>query len=440
MDDGRWTTDDDGGGAVSVDVLGGGPGGEAAALGGVFARVAKASAQMADAGAAGAAQVGRGGRLWAEPRYGASDLLHFFDTSTWHRRCCILKATLGAGLGWTLEPDPASARRPTAKGRAAAMRLFGRVNESGEDLAGVCVKALVDLEAIGYAGIEVVRRGDGAVAELYHVPARTLRRARGGPGFFQVAPGAVAFGGAARGGGAAGTVGVRAASVPFAAYRGAETRPFRGARSALVWLSEYDPRDDAYGAPAWLGALGALALDRSAVEHNVALFRNGLMAHAAVTVSGGKLSAEAIDGVRRFFQSTAVGVENAGRVLLLQTDRDGAKVEVSRLDVAAQDLGFVEGRRALRDEIVSAHGVPPRLVGIAAAGQLGGAGEVEGQLRTFREAVIRPRQRMLSAALQSVADSVSGGGWRVAWSVLDVTDAAADAALARAGVGLSASP
>ncbi len=131
--------------------------------------------------------------------------------------------------------------------------------------------------------------------------------------------------------------------------------------------------------------------------------------------------------MRDIYQTNAVGTENAGRVLLLQVDRDGASVKVERLDVEDRDLGFVEGRKSLRDEIVSAHGVPPRMLGIAAPGQLGATGEMQGQMEAFREVVIRPRQRLLSGALQGVLDAVTGGGWRLAWRELDTTSVLEDA-------------
>lgn len=360
-----------------------------------------------------------GVRPWIEPRHAASDLLHFFDTNTWHRRCVRLVAVLSAGLGWTLERDPdAEAGAGDADGETRATKLLRRCNDDGEAWEDVAVKVVTDLIAVGYAGLEVVRNGKGEPCELHHVPARTLRRAKDRKAFYQVTkPG-----------------GRPVRFLPFGAKKGtagrpgARSEPHRGPRSELVWLSSYDPRDDFYGAPEWLPALGAMALDRSALAYNVGMFSNSMLGVTALVVEGGKLDPAAVETVKGFIARTATGTENAGRVLVLQQDRDTAKIRIEKLSVETKDLGFTAGRAALRDEVVSAHGVPPRLVGIVASGQIGATGEVEGQLQMFREASLRPVQRVLSGALRPVLAALGAGAWRVRLSEIDVTDLKADAA------------
>jgi hypothetical protein len=54
-------------------------------------------------------------------------------------------------------------------------------------------------------------------------------------------------------------------------------------------------------------------------------------------------------------------------------------------------LPFEKLSQATREEILAAHGVPPRLVGIVTAGQLGGGSEMEGQMLSFIEMKVKPR-------------------------------------------------
>ncbi len=442
-DNGRPTTDDRAPGGVTAYVMDVETGARMEVRRSTVG-VAKASGQVP----VEEAHRGETGRPWMLPRFAASDLLTFYDENTWHRRCVGLKSTLTAGLGWKLVPERSfgvadgDGQAAPDVGHARLSSFFGRVNEEGETLVDVCVRAMTDLEAVGYAGIEVVRSYRGEVTELYHVPARTLRRAKDRRSFYQF-------------------VGEGRRVVKFAPYGAKRAPGWPAGRSELIWLSTYDPASDYYGAPEWLAALAALALDRQAVSYNLGLFRNGMMAATAVVVEGGALDEPGLQVVRDFFRDNATGAANAGRVLVLQQERDGAKVRVERLAVdTARDLGFVAGRAALRDEVVAAHGVPPRMVGILSAGQIGSTNEVQGQMELFLDAVIRPRQRMLASALAGVVAEVGGGmtddgrgttddggrrederaavGWRLRWQEPDATalrdDAEYFAKLVAAGV------
>ena len=66
-----------------------------------------------------------------------------------------------------------------------------------------------------------------------------------------------------------------------------------------------------------------------------------------------------------------------------------------RLTAELKDMPFDKLSAATREEILAAHGVPPRLVGIVTAGQLGGGSEMEGQMLSFIEMKVRPRMKYL---------------------------------------------
>jgi HK97 family phage portal protein len=216
--------------------------------------------------------------------------------------------------------------------------------------------------------------------------------------------------------------------------RGTEAVPFRtfgdpdpaGQQSEILHLYQYDPQDDYYGMPDWYAALGAMGLDRTILEFNTYLFSNALMAHTAVIVEGGRLSDGAREAVKSFLQNRATGPNNAGRVLLLEDERDEVKVRFEKLGLDVEDVMIVEAQRHFRDVVVAAHGVPPRILGIITPGQLGATGEVEGQLRTFAETVLRPGQRELETALGVFLEEVAPG-CHIRFAEMDATDLRADA-------------
>lgn len=352
---------------------------------------------------------------WAEPRVEPEDLLYFLDANVWHRRCVHLKALLTGGLGWRLVQDgevlydaaTGSAGEGAGRRHAAddhpAVRLLTRPNPSAmQPLHVILQRFLVDYYSLGNAYLEVVRDRSGRVAELYHVPGRTMRRHARFQGYFQV-----------RG----------AESVPFRAFGDPDPS---GQQTEILHLYQYDPQDDYYGMPDWYAALGAMGLDRTVLEFNTYLFSNALMAHTAIVVEGGRLSDGAREAVKSFLQSRATGPNNAGRVLLLEDEREEVKVRFEKLGLDVEDVMIVEAQKYFRDVVVAAHGVPPRILGIITPGQLGATGEVEGQLRTFVETVLRPGQRELETALGVLLEDVAPG-CRIRFAEMDITDLRADA-------------
>jgi transposase len=72
------------------------------------------------------------------------------------------------------------------------------------------------------------------------------------------------------------------------------------------------------------------------------------------------------------------------------------------VDMGVYDEYF-EGERVIFKQtitdIIACHGIPPRLISIVNQGQLGGGGEVFGQLEIFFKTMIKPKQRIISGLL-----------------------------------------
>lgn len=345
---------------------------------------------------------------WRDPRISVEDLLYFYDVSTWHKRCVLLKTRLVGGLGWQLVTDDEDKAPDDAHQAITAFlddpqqeREDGEPKRSFDDLVE---RYLIDYYATGNGYWEAPRQRAGdAVAEIYHLRAQEARRAADlSEGYYQV-----------RG--------------------GTEKAHFAGWGDTDADLNEvlhfecYDPQDPYYGAPEWLTAMGAALLDRTAVEYNTNLFRNGLVAHFAVVVEGGKLSDKQIDALKQFLNENAKGVDNAGRGLVLQNEGEDVTIKIESLNVGFEKMKFGEGRDRARDEIIAAHGVLPRMVGVMEAGQLGGGGEMENQKRAFKESIIDPDQRKLERFINAtILDSFGEHKWRLKFNEMDITDRQAD--------------
>jgi len=338
-----------------------------------------------------------------QPRISFDDLLFFMDVNVWHKISIKLKAALVGGLGWQLvtedenkEPDQVYKR---------IMELLERPNEKYQETFSVLmIRMLTDYFALGNGWLEVSRNTKGEVAAIYHVRGKTVRRKKDFSGYYQVR-----------------------------SFKKQEFRNFGDPKNRdkneLIHFYEYDPEDDYYGIPEWLPAMATMAMDRAAVEYNTYVFDNGMMIPFAIIIEGGTLSRKARNALKNFLQKNYKGIANAGRAMVIANDDPNVKIRIEKLDTPGlRDMSFSKMRLLSRDEVIAAHRVPPRLTGIMTPGQLGGGGEVSGQLKIFQETLIKPEQRKLENILnRTILASFGEHKWKIKFNELDISDPREDA-------------
>lgn len=341
---------------------------------------------------------------WVDPRIRFDDLLLYYDINPWHRRSVVVKALLTGGLGWQLVRGEEVVYDPSKDKTVPsdpAAELVARPNPDPlQTFDQLVYRYLIDFHSLGNGWLEVARNRLGVPAELFHAPARTMRRDVRLNGHWQVKNGR---------------------DRKFGQYG---DKLF--GRNEMLHLYNYDPHNDYYGMPDWFAALAAMGLDRTILEFNTRLFQNGLMAHFAVIVTGGKLSETGRTAIQNFIRDQMQGVENAGRILLIEDEDDRVKIEIKPLNMEIKNLIIKDVQDHFRDVVIGSHGMPPRLLGVVTPGQLGATGEVEGQLRVFRETVLRPGKRALETVLNVVLDELSPGV-RIRFVEMDVTNVRDDA-------------
>lgn len=165
---------------------------------------------------------------------------------------------------------------------------------------------------------------------------------------------------------------------------GNEIRTNFGAEE-IIHLRPPCPMGGFYSLPDWISAAGMIDLAKSAVEWNAKFFENGAMPEYAMIVKGGQLTSEQKQAAREFFKREFRGIDNSHKTLLLSFDNKEVEVEFQRITAELKDGDFLKMLDAAQARIHLAHGVPPRLLGIMSAGQLGGGGEITGQLKIFED-------------------------------------------------------
>lgn len=220
----------------------------------------------------------------------------------------------------------------------------------------------VDLETFGNAFLQVIRT-DKRVVGLRRLPAITMSRFR--DGFLQRVP-----------------------------LPNGDTRKFTFTPNEILHLRENCPAGGRYAQPTWIGAQGMLELAAAATAYNAKFFANNAIPEHAVIFKGPAPSKEQKDQIRDFFRNEYQGLDRSHRTLVIHVAEEG-EVRFEKLTADVKDGDFLKLLDAARDRIPIAHGVPPRMLGIVSAGQLGGGGEVAGQMFTFDLLTLRPKRRRM---------------------------------------------
>lgn len=153
-----------------------------------------------------------------------------------------------------------------------------------------------------------------------------------------------------------------------------------------------------YGVPSYASAAGLIDMLEAIAAYNARFFSNHAVPDHIITVSGGTLSDAQKEALKRFFKTDFKGLENARKTLFVALS-EGQTLEIK--PVAQENDGrFIELYKAARETLPAAHGVPPRLLGIATAGALGGLNEVASQMHMFEVFTLAPRRRLIMDALR----------------------------------------
>jgi len=329
-----------------------------------------------------------------------------------HKACVDAKTTNIVGLGYRFVPV-----RPEAddEGRARLVALFESCNPEM-----TCIEVLravwTDVETVGNGYMELTRSSAGEIDGFYHVPATTVRVRTDRSGFVQIREGRKRH--------------FRALGAEPAAD------PMTGEpQNEIIHLRKYTPQSSYYGVPDILPAVSAVVGDRAAAEYNVSFFEHNAVPRMAVIVEGGPMSKELLRQIRRFMETEIKG--QAHKTLVLEVPGADTKLRLEPLGrTDGDDAGFLNYRKANRDEILMVHRVPPSKITIVENANLSNSRD---QDKTFREQVVRPEQRRIEFKMNQVIREQMGiQDWEFRFREMDLSEELQQAEVAKiyAGIGV----
>ncbi len=178
--------------------------------------------------------------------------------------------------------------------------------------------------------------------------------------------------------------------------------------SPILHLKTFHPLDDHYGLAPLEAAQTALDVHNQASHWTKALLDNSARPSGALVYradTGGNLSDEQFDRLKKELEEGFQGAANAGRPLLLEGGLDWKAMGYS-----PKDMDFVEAKREAAREIALAFGVPPMLLGIPGDNTYSNYAEAN---RAFWRLTVMPLVARTAAALEAWLAPLFGDGLRL---------------------------
>ena len=382
------------------------------------------------------------------PPFDPFDLAHLSVTNIWHSRCIVLKADVAISTGWRIVHRSGEDKDSQKVIDFLNNATNGNRNGDGENNKGsnthhsfaTFLHALaLDKIGNGNAYFEVLRDATGKPAEFYHVPSITVRR-RQLHGFYQMSYlsrelGETAF---------------TSEDVPqptketynlfggqvfrrifFKEYGDKYEYDLEGEEkdglseenkaTELFHMKDYHPLSQSYGIPPWFGCVDSIISDKAAQIWNLNFFENNRVPRWLFMLTGQAFTQEEKDAFKLYF--TQVLKSRPHVPMVLANPHPDSKIEIHKLEVEANEASFLQLKEASRDEIIAAHGVPPRMLGIMPKGQLGGKGDAQKQREDFKSFAIQPlQQSLLDPFNRLILPEAGFGEWEIRLNEFDTSD------------------
>jgi len=311
-----------------------------------------------------------------EPPFDLAKLMAWTEISVPHCACIHTKVQDSVGIGWHLEQEDDNSN-PIAKEELE--EFFNNVNED-EDIITVAKKVGLDFEGCGNGYIEIVRDAKGKVSALYHIPAISVRVHKTKKLYVQR---------------------VGAKTVWFKKFGDERlidntTGLVAGDKIApevlaneVVHLKQYTWRSAHYGLPDWLPALASMLGEMKEKDYNLNFFSSYGIPAYAVLLKGMDMTEELEETVKKYFETEIKG--NPHRTMVFSVP-SGGEIVFEPLSVQQKEASFRVYKRDNRDDVLTAHRVPPYRAGIVIQGQLSGGVATETD-RIYQTSIIEPKQR-----------------------------------------------
>jgi len=342
--------------------------------------------------------------LLLSPPYNTNALAMLYNMNAYHKRCCLVKAGITTRVGFSLY-DPSETKAEPDDDHKKASEFVETYLEELHNFQ-------LDDEIFGNSYLEIVRNKKNEIAEIYHIPAndtflrienkkRTLR------------------------------TNINGSFIDYIPYMGVSYEADEKKRHEFIHRKNYNPENRYYGTPEYSGAISTMYLDDSAKTYNTNRFSDPVP-ETLIALAGMADDDATEEAIKNFFTNSFGDASKAGRkALLLQFEEMVGglkeKLHIEKLERDNKDASYRGMRSDNREEIIAAHGLSPRLVGLESASRLGGGGEVREQLKLINELIFIPRKKSLARVVNNLFLGMGIEKWKIKFDNFEFANAAEDA-------------
>ena len=213
----------------------------------------------------------------------------------------------------------------------------------------------LDFVYLGNAFLQRIADRTGRVMELRHLIARSMRRGSKEGEFFQI--------------------------------NGTEKVKFKPGE--IIHISAYGPETSIYGVPEYLGAINSILLNEAAGLFRRRYFKNGAHAGFILASTGDGMDEGDVTIIKDALKKTQ-GDGNFKSLYLHFPMKDG-KTEILRVGEFTKD-DFEKVKKISRDEIITAHRVPPEVLAVVMDGEIKVSGDLDKIVKLYSQNVAEPIQ------------------------------------------------
>ena len=171
----------------------------------------------------------------------------------------------------------------------------------------------------------------------------------------------------------------------------------------ILYVKPFSPGSYYYPKPDYIGSIDYIELDKEIGKYHINNIKNGLAPSFTIHFKNGIPAQEERLRIRNDIERQLAGATNAGKFIVTYSDSPDRKPDFEPFPLSDADKQYQFLSTEVSDKIMVGHRVvSSAMFGVKTAGQLGNTQELEIASGLFDRQVIKPYQRIVKDALESI--------------------------------------
>lgn len=176
----------------------------------------------------------------------------------------------------------------------------------------------------------------------------------------------------------------------------------------ILYVKPFSPGSYYYPKPDYIGSIDYIELDKEIGKYHINNIKNGLAPSFSIHFKNGVPAQEERHKIRNDIERQLAGATNAGKFIVTYSDSPERKPDFEPFPLSDADKQYQFLSTEVSDKIMVGHRVvSSAMFGVKTAGQLGNTQELEIASELFDKQVVKPYQRIVKDALESIFNAAN---------------------------------